>query len=160
MDEELRFGNRNALCGIIYLAHELASSDFQHRVWINAKGPEVSSYREALNGIFDDYHAEDFLAGGTLSYGFSALANQRLEVFVRTLDEFDKVLTKGLDDMEILRMPGWESVKKSAAEFLDSSVGWLEQNCSEFPMMKWTWAGRLFGSEDWSKPEHPSTGSG
>ena len=39
---------------VITRLQELADEDFQRRVWLARTGPEVSSYDEAICGLFDD----------------------------------------------------------------------------------------------------------
>jgi hypothetical protein len=41
---------------------EFADAEYQERVWLHGKGPEVSSYEEAVNRLYDDYDVEGFLA--------------------------------------------------------------------------------------------------
>jgi hypothetical protein len=55
-------------------------------------------------------------------------------------------LPENLKSSEIVLRDGWPRVKQSAAEFLNEAVQWLEENCGDFPMMKWSWADRNFGT--------------
>jgi hypothetical protein len=143
--EELDLGNRNSLCGIIYCAHEFADPDYQQRVWVEAKGPEVSWYEDALSDLFDGFDVERFLDGSASKYGFSDEMTDRLSKFVRTLDAFDRQLPEGIDNEALIQMPTWLGVNAAAASFLDSAVSWLEANSSDYPMMMWSWGGKTFG---------------
>ena len=154
-EDDPRTGDRRALCNAINATYEFADPTYQRRVWINGEGPEVSSYSEALCSLFDDAQIERFLDGYAMTLGFSKGMLERLGSFIRVLDEFDKKLragctNKGLSpnmrDADIVALPGWKAVTSSAAEFLDLAVVWLEQNCSDTLMFKWSWGGRSFGN--------------
>lgn len=70
----------------------------------------------------------------------------RLGRFVGALEEFHREIPLGTRDEEIVERPGWMDVVSSAADFLDVAVIWLAENCADYPVMKWTWAGKTFGS--------------
>ena len=48
-----------------------ASPAFQRRVWIEGKGPEVSSYDEAMNDLFDFDGLFKILAGAWKNAGWT-----------------------------------------------------------------------------------------
>jgi hypothetical protein len=147
--DELRIDNRNSLCGIIVTARYFADPDFQRRIWINGEGPEVSSYYESLCSLFDDSHVMSSDNGDALALGCSEEMCSKLGGFVATLDNFDEGLQRPMRDSEIFALPAWQAVISSASTFVDSSIAWLEQNCGDFLMFKWSWKGRSFGGKEW-----------
>jgi hypothetical protein len=46
---------------VIEFLHQLADDEFQRRVWLASSGPEVSSFAEAVSGLFDDTGLGDAL---------------------------------------------------------------------------------------------------
>ena len=46
---------------VISCLQELADYDFQRRVWLASTGPAVSSFTEAVSGLFDDSGVGDAL---------------------------------------------------------------------------------------------------
>jgi hypothetical protein len=143
--EDVSIGNRNALCAIIRTAYEFADSAYQQRVWVGGTGPECSSYVEAVNSLLYDYHAADLIKGEAVKHGFTSEMLGKLSNFIGAVEEFDAAISVSFSDTEIVALPTWEKVRVSAEAFLDISVGWLEQNCADFPMMPWSWAGHTFG---------------
>jgi hypothetical protein len=143
--DDVMIGDRNSLCGLIRTAYVFADPSFQERVWVRGEGPEVSSYVEAVETL-DDYRIEHFANDDALKYGFSKDMVEKLRLFTRTAEAFNENLTPTLNDADIIALPEWQAVMTAAAIFVDSAIGWLEQNCEDFPMFKWTWSGRSFGS--------------
>lgn len=43
--------------------HELSDEAFQRRVWLASSGPEISSFDEAISGLFDDTGLDSLLDG-------------------------------------------------------------------------------------------------
>jgi hypothetical protein len=144
--DDVQAGERNALCGIVYTAYEFADRAHQRRVWVDGEGPWCSSYRDAVSDLFDSYRIEYFASERALDYGFSAEMLRRMRAFTKALDEFHTSVTPEMRDAEIILAPGWNGVVSSAGGFLDSAVDWLENNCADFTMLPWTWAGRSFGT--------------
>lgn len=143
---EVRFGDRNSLCGLITAVHEFADVSYQQRVWIDGSGPEVSSYSEALCDLFDGYRIEEFANGKARNLGFSEDAATGLSDLVHVVDSFDEELPRGLSDAEIVRREGWSAVVAAAGRVLDSgALDWLTKNCDSFPMLPIDWRGRSFG---------------
>jgi hypothetical protein len=148
-----RLGDLRALCSSVRIAHAIADPNYQLRVWINQKGPERDCYDEALCSLFDDAGIERFLDGYALDFGFSHEMLDRLKSFVRALRAFDLRLRGGvairlpenIRDADIVALPDWTAVMRSAADFLDLAVVWFEANCSDALMYEWSWGGKTFG---------------
>jgi hypothetical protein len=133
--DELRFGERNSLCGLITTVYEFADVAYQQRIWIDRKGPEVSSYSEALSMLFDDYRIEEFGSGKARDFGFSEEAAKSLTELTHVVERFHESLPGGLSDAEIVRLEGWDVVVAAATRVLDSgALDWLDKNCGAFPM--------------------------
>jgi hypothetical protein len=145
-DDDIDLGNRNCLCGIIYVAYEFADVEYQRRVWLEGTGPEVADYWEAVCGLFDDFVAERFLDGLARRYGFTFEMEARLGKFLSVLEDFHRGIPLRTRDRDIVKRLGWTEVVSSAAAFLDVAVIWLVENCGDYPMSKWSWAGKTFGS--------------
>ena len=145
--DDLRFGQRNALCGLINTVYEFADPSYQQRVWIGGKGPEVSCYSEAMSMLFDDYQIEEFANGKAREFGFTEVMLQNLAVLAEVLNKFDQQLPRGLPDAETVQREGWADVIAAASRVLDSGVlDWLAENCGTFPMFPLHWRGRVVES--------------
>jgi hypothetical protein len=144
--DERRFGDRNSLCGLITAVYEFADTAYQQRIWIEAKGPEVSSYSEALSTLFYDYRIEEFAGGKAREFGFSEDAAKSLSHFAHVINSFHERLPIGLPDAEIIRLEAWTAVVAAAGRVLDSdALNWLAKNCDTFPMSPIDWRGQSFG---------------
>jgi hypothetical protein len=144
---ERQFGNRMALCRIICTVHEFADLGYQQRVWVKGEGPESSSYTEAMCALFDDAQVARFIADDyALTLGFSQAMVETLAAFIEILEAFDGVTQRDTDDAHIVALPAWRSVTNCAANFLDSAITWLQQNCTDYPMGEWAWRGQLLGN--------------
>lgn len=152
-DDETRLGIQRVLSNIIRHAYSFADVEYQQRVWIDGKGPEVDSYSESLCGLFDDSNVVEFANGEALKFGYSDEMVKRLRSFAKTLRAFQTQLreSKGSNwaaetlDSEILARPGWETVRQSAAAFLDSAIEWFEVHGNDTPEFEWSWCGKTFG---------------
>jgi hypothetical protein len=153
--DDLRFGERNALCGLITAVYEFADVSYQQRIWIDGNGPEVSSYSEALSMLFDDYRIEEFADSKARDFGFSDVEVKNLSDVAHVIDTFNSRLPRGLSDAEIVQREGWSNVVAAASQVLDSGVlDWLAENCDSFPMFPIDWRGRSFGGTWKAEQEH------
>ncbi len=97
---------------LLKIIRRFADPDYQRRIWIEGVGPEVSSYTEEFEKFFGDYFADEFLAHDLKSIAPSQIA--ALREFSRVLANFDTTVPRMLDDEEIVKKPGWESVVTAA----------------------------------------------
>jgi hypothetical protein len=150
---ELHPGDRNSLCGLITVVYQFADVAYQRRIWVEGKGPDVSSYSEALSDLFDAYRIEDFANGQASDLGLSENAVKSLSTFLNVLDNFDTLVPEGLSGAEVVRREGWAAVVAAAGRVLDSgALDWLDNNCGAFPMFLRHWRGRAFGGT-WKEQE-------
>jgi len=77
---------------IIARLKELSDYDFQNRVWLASTGPEISSFTEAVSGLFDDSGLGDALEKCT-------------QVFSSDIDLLFRTLDKELHDINERRPP-------------------------------------------------------
>lgn len=107
---------------IIETLKELSDSEFQQRVWIKGKGPEVSSFDEAINRLFDDFDFKGFLALPEISSNLD-LYPSLLKVY-NALDPItDEIMSDKKIDQAFLISPLWKNImklSKKAKEKLDS----------------------------------------
>ena len=145
--DDVRFGDRNTLCGLICAVHEFADIAYQQRVWIEGNGlPQIGSYSESMCRLFDDARIEEFANGKARDFGFSEVALTSLSALAHVLDNFDKELPRGLSDAEIVRREGWAEVVAAAGCVLDSGVlDRVAANCESYPMFPLHWGGRVVG---------------
>jgi hypothetical protein len=135
MQDELKTGNLNSLCGLLSAIHEFAKPDYQNRIWVRGLGSEVSSYSEAMVSVLEDFRVKEF--GGQLGIECGLRSDQVevLRVFGRELDNFNSNLgaTKLDDDASIVRHPNWGKIVNSAAEVIARCEDWYTSNCKLHP---------------------------
>jgi len=109
---------RNISAGIIDIAREVADSDFQQRIWIQASEPGViSSYEEGVLGsLLDDYDVEYAVDHGA-SYGFTQNQIEKLRSFVTQLTHFADQ-HPGAVSRDVVGTPEWIRVQRAAADFV------------------------------------------
>jgi hypothetical protein len=61
-----------SVTNVLECLQELADEKFQHRVWAVSSGPEVSSFSEAICGLFDDTGLGDAIDRGQDVFGKEA----------------------------------------------------------------------------------------
>jgi len=91
---------------------ELSNRQRQEKLWMSSGAPEVSSFVEAVEGLFTDSGLGDALSSNTT--GFSKTAESRLCELEK---ELAKVPTQG-GPMKIINDPAMLQVRKLAAEIL------------------------------------------
>jgi hypothetical protein len=144
--DDPRRGDWNSLCGLIVTISEFADSVFQARIWIEGKGPECSSYSEALTQLFDDYRIREFANGKAMEFGFSEDMTRWLALLADKIDAFDASLPTGVSDTDILRRGEWATIVDMAGQFMEAgALDWLAGNCEAFPMFPLRWRNRTIG---------------
>jgi hypothetical protein len=90
---------------------DISNLDFQRRAWLK-RGPEVSSFAEVINNLYDDCLFEDFLRHAEGNSGFISEESLNEMIILRDMinnyDEFGKV------DSEIISDPKWIAIAKQA----------------------------------------------
>ncbi len=122
-------GRYNALCGLFQQIEEFASREYQLRVWVEGKGPEVSSYCEAFETLFD-YQIDYFSNLEVGRYDLSGPLIDSLRGFLNTINSFtDRWLPSETADFEVINLPQWESVCSDARNVLIESSSWVAAHC-------------------------------
>ena len=98
----------------------IADSDYQQRVWIEGQGNEISSYDDEIERFFDDYAADELLAGKWIKFADTTPKQlNALREFRDVFDRFDKTLHRGYHkDEDVLSNPEWERVREVARKTL------------------------------------------
>jgi hypothetical protein len=114
--------NSRARREIAECIRQLASIEFQERVWVRGDGPEVSSFDELVCQLFDDTGLGEVLLAGRGAATFGVDADLELR---RLSDMLDRV-PAGLDAGSLLRHPIWPEVlvvaRRAAALLPDSAA--------------------------------------
>ena len=102
---------------IISSLQELADYNFQRRVWLATAGPEISSFTEAVSGLFDDS-------------GVGNALEQHSLVFSTGIDSLFRNLRKELQQIDHTRPPAaiisdpcMDRVRTIAADLLSLLTG-------------------------------------
>lgn len=110
MEPSIEELERRARAKMLACLHELADMSFQDRVWVRGVGPEVSSFTEALCGLYDDSTLGDRLEEGTADGLVGPAAALQLESLLVQL----KALPD-LPDAELVELPEWADIRVAAA---------------------------------------------
>lgn len=87
---------------------ELADEAYQRRVWLSAKGPEVSSLSECISRLWDDSGLSDALERP------STLYTVEIDNNLRQLDEYLRQLDHSRDPRAVLDDPQLAQVRAQA----------------------------------------------
>lgn len=107
------------LNAIVAVLEELASQEFQERVWLRGEGPEVSSYEEAVNRFFDDYATNELIDVEWRQAGLTDDERKILATFRDTLDEFNELVPVLPHPREVLGNSKWPRVRRAAQDALN-----------------------------------------
>ena len=91
-----------------------ASITFQRRIWVEGKGPEVSSYNEALSFVLDEGALFKILAGAWKNAGWSQEQRDAVAYFVELLDRFHDENSPFKRDLDVIEHPEWPEVVAAA----------------------------------------------
>ena len=97
---------------------EISSLEFQLRIWVQGKGPECSSFEEAICHFFDDGDPilKKYKDYGITKKQYKLLCKLRnlIEAFLDTVPEIVH------EETEILPNPEWHKIQKMAKEVLEA----------------------------------------
>jgi hypothetical protein len=97
--------------------NDLQDRDYQERVWLRGLGPEVSSFDEVVNRLFDDYDLAGFLKQPHVRVRTSLVDSLRaVQDSLKGVDEVPMTLAT-------LRSPAWECVRRDARAALELLQG-------------------------------------
>jgi hypothetical protein len=94
---------------------ELSNREEQERLWLGNSGGEMSSFTEAICGVFDD-------AGLTRAIESNFLQKNYSEAFCRKVNELDRTINsipENSSPREIIDHPRMEQIRILASEILD-----------------------------------------
>jgi len=101
------------------MLREFADAEYQVRVWVTGEGLEVSSYSDAICGLFDDYGFDEFLSFSSDQYLLNKEQIGALEIFRDAINEFNDTQPRESDE-EIVQNPRWADVRAKASAALST----------------------------------------
>jgi hypothetical protein len=112
---------------ILDIVQEFSSEEFQKRVWLEGKGPEVSSFIEAACGFFDDNNADELIDVQWRQVGLTEEQRNKLAHFRDALEVLNKRTPETPNDADILNDPEWPKIRQLAKDAFNAFVGskWL-----------------------------------
>jgi hypothetical protein len=129
---QLAPGDINSLCHLIGFLKDFADPEFQRRIWVEAQGPEVSSYSESMASVIEDYRIAEF--GGKLGqhYGLGLRERRALAAFGIALADFnDRLRGETYSDAEIIARPDWKAIVEHAETAFLLCSPWSDTHCED-----------------------------
>ncbi len=105
---------------ILNTIHEIQDAEFQKRVWLEGKGPEVSSWDETMCGLFDDYDIDGFLKLELNESGLSKNQYAELKKLRDELNIYCEQVGETPTVEYILSDPRWLQIRTAAEHVLKS----------------------------------------
>lgn len=99
---------------------DFSSREFQKRVWIQGRGPEVSSYEELMCRLFDDLDVRNLAASNWSGFGLTVEQKARLTRFLGSLATFDAEIPQLPDPCFVFEKLDMSNVRIVAKETLDA----------------------------------------
>ncbi len=93
---------------------ELASEELQKKFWVYGDANQMSSFSEAICGVFDDAKLTRALESGYLENHFSKNLCQK----VKKLDQIIKLIPENLLPVDILKHPQMDGIRSLSGELL------------------------------------------
>jgi len=93
---------------------ELASEELQRKLWVHGNENQMSSFTEAICGIFDDARLTRALDTGYLEDNFSVEICQK----VKKLDKLISQIPEDLPPEKIIKHPKMNAVRELSDELL------------------------------------------
>lgn len=95
-------------------ANEFASDEYQERIWRGGRGPEVSSYEEAMCKFFDDARADALIDVEWQRLGLTGQQQEALSALRDALNAFGAKVPESSPPEHILDHPDWPQVRDAA----------------------------------------------
>jgi hypothetical protein len=108
---------------VLDLLWEFSSEEFQRRVWLEGRGPEVYSFIEAHCQFFDDQLADKLIDMERRQVGLTELQRDKLMQFRDALKNFNLHTPDSSRDQDILSDPTWPKNRQTAKAALDEFAG-------------------------------------
>lgn len=105
------------LSGLLTVIREMGDAAFQDRIWRNGEGPEVSSWEEAMNRLYDDYLFDQVIAGKH-RLGLTEEQHDAFSRLDRELTKFGNEIDESPDPAMLLDSPEWPRVREVAKDVL------------------------------------------
>lgn len=102
------------ICGVI---RQIADAEYQQRIWIEGKVPEVGSYVEAMCMLHDDHQIDLLITTARNERLLETPQIKRLEAFRDALNRYSETQISD-DDRIIVNDPRWAEVRDQASELL------------------------------------------
>jgi len=100
----------------LYSVYEISDKEYQQRIWVEGKGPEVSSFEEAICDFFDD--GQEIILEYE-KYGITEKQFKLLLQLQKMLEEFLDIVPEIVDEKtDILPNPKWLKIQKMAQKVL------------------------------------------
>ena len=107
--------NVNAKNWMVQCLHQLASTEFQERVWVRGEGPEISFYDELVCQLFDDTGLGALLESENAS---AVLGDEATGSLLRLSHLLDQI-PPGIGAEALLQLPIWREIVEVAGEAAD-----------------------------------------
>ena len=112
---DLATWKRNVLSAV----KEISDEEYQTRVWLKGVGPEVSSFEEAINRLFDDYLVDRFIVEYRKQHG-DVFWLERLIDLTTALEDYSDATPRQVFPSDVLKDPRWRGVRELAQTVLRS----------------------------------------
>jgi hypothetical protein len=103
---------KQILDGFIDIFTRIASKEYQKRIWINGKGPEVDDFDDTVNDFFIE-------CGSILdNYKDFGITDSQYQILKKFRDQFRTFSDENNWPHEFIETPEWEKVTERAKEVL------------------------------------------
>lgn len=106
-------GKNNWIKNIYSCIKEISDENFQQKIWVNALGPEVSSYTEIMCMLYDDFKFDEFIQNKKEL----AIPEELFNLLVKLNDMINQYQEKD-SDKEIINDPKWHEIVLLAKDII------------------------------------------
>lgn len=107
------------LRNILSMVQELSDKHYQEEVWLKGIGNEISSFTEAICGLFDDYDLDGFLDKYSSDEYLSESKIKMLILFRDKLNQYLLSKDQNLSTENLLADPRWHEIQYLASQTMD-----------------------------------------
>jgi hypothetical protein len=110
---------KKMLSNIYGVLKNLSDKEYQERVWLRGEGPEVSSYEELINTLFDDFYFDELLEDNNPYNISQALFDKLINLRLKLNNYNDKDSDGNIKEViQILNDSEWIKIQKLSSEVL------------------------------------------
>jgi len=120
----------NVLAEIVSLLGEFADGEYQKRVWLEGRGPEVSSFVDATIAFISGCEIDHVITVEWTEWGLPTEAVEPLKRFRQRLGGYLAIVGSDPPIAEVLPDPRWNEIRQLAQRALD---GFREYGVTEGP---------------------------